>query len=98
MLVVFVDEALPVDPHIGIEPFVGVYQLCAGLWVGGEIELARIQRLQQTVVVSAVEIAEHDTESALGVGHPEEWQRVQPLGFLLVAAPVGDITVGKVGI
>ena len=98
MLVTTEDEALPVDPGVQPGALSLVADLQAHLGVSGEVELRIVERLDEAVLRSALQVSQEDSPACcwlyrgLKVG-----EEAQSCIAVTIAPPVGEVLIGQGG-
>ena len=98
MLVASEDEALPVDPGIQSGTLSFVANLQTHLGVCGEVELGIVERLDESVLRSALQMPQEDSPACCWLYRGlEVGEETQTCIAVAIAPPVGEILIGQGG-
>ena len=98
MLVASEDEALPVDPGVQSGTLSFVANLQAHLGVCGEVELRIVERLDESVLRSALQMPQEDSPACCWLYRRlEVGEEAQACIAVTIAPPVGEVLIGQGG-
>ena len=96
MLVATEDEALPVDPSVESGALSLVADLQAHLGVGGEVELGIVERLDESVLRSALQMPQEDSPASYWLYRGLKVGEEAQAGIAVtITPPVGEVLIGQ---
>ena len=91
------NKALPIDPCIQMEMGCVIEHLKTGFRVGGKVQFRIIQRKNQPVIRTSVNVTQHKIEITQGYLSPKVRQQVSTL-LIMPSLPFGNVLISIVGI